>query len=62
MQPMIIATVHKNGSSLAVVLPSPICRALGIERGDQMVITITNAGVIQLHKMPEGERERIIKA
>ncbi len=62
MEPMILATVHKNGSSLAVVLPKDICRALDIKRGDQLMVS-AEKGVVQYHIATLGAAlQKIIKA
>lgn len=46
-----IATVHKNGSSLAVVVPSVMCKSLNIQRGDQVVIFIDAKHNLVMRKM-----------
>lgn len=46
-----IATVHKNGSSLAVVIPSVMCRQFGIKRGDQVVVYTDQRNNIVMRKM-----------
>lgn len=62
MEQPIFATVHKNGSSLAVVLPKDICRALRIERGDQMFVSAKAEGVVSFHKISDEARLKIIQA
>ena len=61
MEPPIFVTVHKNGSSYAVVIPKDILRVLKIERGDQLMVSATSAGVVQYHKISDDARLKIIE-
>lgn len=61
MEDLRLARVHKNGSSLAVVLPRDLCRALKIERGDQLVITAVRGRCITFSKLREKEKLAVIK-
>lgn len=61
MEPVRFATVHKNGSSWAVVIPKEVCRAFGIERGDQLAVTTPADGVVAFRKILHHKRQRTIK-
>ncbi len=48
---LLLGTVHKNGSSNAIVIPKSYCRVLKIERGDQMTFEIDKHDNIVMHKI-----------
>ena len=45
--------IIKNGTSLAVVIPKPILKALSLERGDQVMFGIVGDGVLVIRKVTE---------
>lgn len=47
--------ISKVGTSLGVVIPASVCRELGFQRGDQMVIGVYGEGVMALRKLKEEE-------
>jgi len=51
MPPLYIATIHKNGSSLAVVIPREMCRAVPLERGDKMGVVLKKQGTVSFTKI-----------
>lgn len=53
MENIIIAKVIKNGNSLAVVIPSNICRTLKIERGDQVTFGVYQDDIICIKKIQQ---------
>lgn len=56
---MQITKVIKNGTSLAVVIPVNILRALKIERGDQLVFAIAEGDIICMRKISDMEKLKI---
>lgn len=61
MQDLTLARVHKNGSSNAVVIPRQICKALQIDRGDQLILGVARGGIITLRKLTDANKLKIIK-
>ena len=50
-----IQKVLKVGSSLGVVIPANILRAMGIQRGDKIAFATYDQGVITIKKLTEEE-------
>ena len=47
--------VFKNGTGLAVIIPVSIQRALLIQRGDHMLVSLAEPDVICMRKLTEAE-------
>ncbi|TAK59305.1 AbrB/MazE/SpoVT family DNA-binding domain-containing protein [Patescibacteria group bacterium] len=50
-----IAKVIRVGNSNAVVIPKNICRALGVERGDQVAFGVYNDNEIIIRRISSAE-------
>ncbi len=61
MEDLTLGTVYKNGTSLVISLPRGMCKALMIERGDQVIISTARGGFITLRKLTEKEKLQVIK-
>lgn len=46
-----LQTVIKVGTSLAVILPADVCRALGISRGDAVTLGIFEQNTIVVRRL-----------
>lgn len=50
-----LQSVIKIGSSLGVVLPKPVCKALGIERGDRITFAVFEHNTVVVRKLSAAE-------
>lgn len=48
---MHVRAIRQSGNGDVIPLPRRLARALGIQRGDHVVIMVTEAGVIQVQKL-----------
>lgn len=55
MEQLRVQKVIRVGSSNAVVLPAAICRAMKIERGDQVAFGVYEHNTIQIRKLSNDE-------
>jgi antitoxin component of MazEF toxin-antitoxin module len=54
-----IGRIIKNGTSLAVVIPVNILRALKIERGDQVAFAVAEGDIICMRKITDIDKFNI---
>lgn len=57
MQDLRTTKVIKTGTSLCVVIPKEILRAINLERGDQVAFGFIDADTIAIRKITRGQIE-----